>query len=98
MAAIVALASAGVLILGMSGLYVGLISGYTATIDRSRADIMVLPPDAKSLLNSGGLPARILPMIYMHPDVAEVRDLDGDWGRFYGPHKKDPSQVNVSIV
>ena len=98
LAAVVALASAGVLVLGMSGLFVGLISAYTATIDRSRADIMVLRPQAKSLNNSGGLPARILPLVYMHPDVVEVRDLDGDGGRFYGPGKKDPSFVNVSII
>ncbi|MES1197001.1 MAG: ABC transporter permease [Pseudomonadota bacterium] len=98
MAAVVALSAAGVLVLGLSGLFVGLISGYTATIDRSRADIMILPPDAKSLLNSGGMPARIMPMIYQHPDVTEVRDLDGDWGRFYGPGKKDPENVNASII
>ncbi|HVZ99750.1 MAG TPA: ABC transporter permease [Caulobacterales bacterium] len=98
MAAVVALGAAGVLVLGMSGLFVGLISGYTATIDRSRAEIMILPPDAKSLLNSGGLPARIMPLIYMQPNVTEVRDLDGDWGRFYGPAKKDPSNCNVSII
>jgi putative ABC transport system permease protein len=98
MAAIVALASAGVLVLGMSGLFVGLISGYTATIDRSRADIMVLPPNAKSLNNSGGMPARILPLVYLNPSVTEVRDLDGDDGRFYGPGKSDPEYVSVSIV
>jgi len=98
MAAIVALASAGVLVLGMSGLFVGLISGYTATIDRSRADIMILPPNAKSMNNSGGLPARVLPLVYVNPDVVEVRDLDGDDGRFFGPDKADPSYVNVSIV
>ena len=98
MAAVVALSAAGVLVLGLSGLFVGLISGYTATIDRSRADIMILPPDAKSLLNSGGLPARIMPMIYQQPDVTEVRDLDGDWGRFYGPAKKDAENVNASII
>lgn len=98
MAAMVALACAGILVLGMSSLFVGLISAYTATIDRSRADIMVLQPDAKSLLNSGGIPKRILPLIYLHPEVTEVRDLDGDGGRFYGPHKADPSFVNVSII
>lgn len=97
-AAMVALAAAGVLVLGMCGLFVGLINGYTATIDRSRADIMVLPANAKSLNNSGGMPARILPIIYRHPAVTEVRDLDGDWGRFYGPRKKDPEQVQVSVV
>ena len=98
MAAMVALACAGVLVLGMSGLFVGLISGYTATIDRSRADILVLPPHAKSLNNSGGMPARILPIVYMNREVTEVRDLDGDGGRFYGPGKSDPEYVNVSIV
>jgi putative ABC transport system permease protein len=98
MAAMVALACAGVLVLGMSGLFVGLISGYTATIDRSRADIMVLPPNAKSLNNSGGMPARILPIVYMNHEVTEVRDLDGDGGRFYGPGKSDPEYVNVSVV
>lgn len=98
MAAIVALAAAGVLVLGMCGLFVGLISGFTAIIDRSRADIMVLPPNAKSLNNSGGLPDRILPLIYVHPEVTEVRDLDGDWGRFYGPGKHDPTNVQASVV
>lgn len=97
-AAMVALAAAGILVLGMCGLFVGLISGYTATIDRSRADIIVLPPNAKSINNSGGMPARILPIVYRHPDVVEVRDLDGDGGRFYGPGKRDPTYVNVSIV
>jgi putative ABC transport system permease protein len=98
MAAIVALASAGVLVLGMSGLFVGLISGYTATIDRSRADIMVLGPNAKSMNGPAGLPARVLPLIYMNPNVTEVRDLDGDDGRFYSAGKSDPEYVSVSIV
>ena len=98
MAAMVALACAGVLVLGMCGLFVGLISGYTATIDRSRADIMVLPPNAKSLNNSGGMPARILPLVYMNPSVTEVRDLDGDGGRFYAPGKSDPEYVNANVI
>lgn len=98
MAAIVALAAAGVLVLGMCGLFVGLISGFTATIDRSRADIMVLPPNAKSLNNSGGLPQRVLPLIYVQPEVAEVRDLDDDGGRFYGASKPDPEYVQVQVV
>jgi putative ABC transport system permease protein len=82
----------------MAGLFIGLISAYTATLDRSRADVMVLSPDAKSILNSNGIPRRIMPLVYRHPDVVEVRDLDGDWGRFYGPRKPDPSNVNVSII
>jgi len=98
MAAIVALACAGVLVLGMSGLFVGLISAYTATIDRSRADIMVLQPNAKSMNGPPALPRRIMPLMYMNPEVMEVRDLDGDGGRFYGPGKSDPEYVNASVV
>lgn len=98
MAAMVALACAGVLILSLSGLFVGLIGAYTATIDRSRADIMVLPPQAKTLNNSGGIPERILPLVYLHPEVVEARDLDGDWGQFFGPGKKEPTQVQVSVI
>jgi putative ABC transport system permease protein len=97
-AAVVALACAGVLILSMSGFLVGILAGYTATIDRSRADIMVLMPEARSLMNSGGIPARIMPLVYMHPDVVEVRDLAGDGGRFSVESKPDPQYVNISIV
>jgi putative ABC transport system permease protein len=98
MAAMMAVASAGVLVLGMCGLFVGLINGYTATIDRSRADIMVLMPNSKTLFGNNSLPSRVLPLIYMHPDVREVRALDGSGGTFYGPSKSDPIYVNVSIV
>jgi len=98
MAAIVALACAGVLVLGMSGLFVGMIGAFTATIDRSRADIMVLPPSAKAIDGPPALPQRIMPLIYMNPAVVEVRDLDGDGGRFYGPGKTDPEYVQASVI
>jgi putative ABC transport system permease protein len=97
-AAVVALSCAGILILSMSGFLVGILAGYTATIDRSRADIMVLMPEARSLMNSGGIPARIMPLVYMHPAVIEVRDLAGDGGRFAVEGKPDPTYVNISIV
>jgi putative ABC transport system permease protein len=99
MAAMMAVASAGVLVLGMCGLFIGLINGYTAPLDRSRADIMVLMPNTKTLFtNDSGLPARILPLVYLHPEVTEVRSLDGWGGTFYGTKKSDPIQVSVSIV
>jgi putative ABC transport system permease protein len=49
-------------------------------------------------MNSGGIPARIMPLVYMHPDVVEVRDLAGDGGRFSVESKPDPQYVNISIV
>ena len=60
-AARAALAFSGLLVLAQVGMFSGIVHGITATIDRSRADILVLGPKNESLINSGpnGLPARI---------------------------------------
>ena len=73
-AAIVALAFSGLLILAQVGMFVGIVQGATATIDRSRASIMILPSKMESLINSGGgtLPGRIQPAIYLNPEVIEA--------------------------
>jgi putative ABC transport system permease protein len=83
-AAIVALAFSGLLILAQVGMFTGIVHGITASIDRSRADLMILAPKNESLINSGpdGLPARIQPQIYMNPEVVEVGSLDGDGARW----------------
>ncbi len=81
LAAIIALALSGLLILAFVGLFVGMAASFTATIDRSRADIMVMPPQQESLLSDGqGLPRRIEPLIYLDPHVVEVKDMEGNWG------------------
>ncbi len=83
LAAIVALAFSGLLVLAQVGMFMGIGKAFTATIDRSPADIMILPTKAESLMNTGGLPRRVMPLIYMNPDVIQVADLDGDgamWG------------------
>jgi putative ABC transport system permease protein len=72
MAAIIALALSGLLVMAFIGLFLGIGKAITATIDRSRADIMVLGPKSESLINSGGnsgLPKRIKPLIYLNPGV-----------------------------
>jgi putative ABC transport system permease protein len=83
-AAIVALAFSGLLILAQVGMFTGIVHGITASIDRSRADLMILAPKNESLINSGpdGLPERIQPQIYMNPEVVEVGSLDGDGARW----------------
>ena len=79
MAAIVALAFAGLLVLAFVGLFMGIGKAFTATIDRSPAQIMILGPKAEALFNGGaGVPRRIMPQIYMHPEVLEVSNLDGN--------------------
>jgi putative ABC transport system permease protein len=103
-AAVVALAFSGLLILAQVGMFTGIVQGATATIDRSRADIMILPKKMESLINSGGgsLPGRLQPQIYMNPEVVEVASMDNDGGRWIN-HPKDGTKavttyVNVNMV
>jgi len=103
-AAVVALAFSGLLILAQVGMFTGIVQGATATIDRSRADIMILPKKMESLINSGGgsLPARLQPQIYMNPEVVEVASMDNDGGRWIN-HPKDGKKavttfININMV
>ena len=80
-AAVVALAFSGLLILAQIGMFTGIVKGITATIDRSRADIIVMGPKVEALIDSGpgtGVPTRIMPLIYLNPQVVEVQDLQGN--------------------
>jgi putative ABC transport system permease protein len=103
-AAVVALAFSGLLILAQVGMFTGIVKGATATIDRSRADIMILPAKMESLINSGGgsLPARLQPQIYLNPEVVEVAAFDGDGGRWVNRPKDGKkavtTYVNVNMV
>jgi putative ABC transport system permease protein len=83
MAAVVALAFSGLLVLAQVGIFDGIGKGFTAQIDRARADIMVLGPGAKALFGGpSGLPRRMIPLVYSHPEVLQVAPLDGSGGRF----------------
>lgn len=80
-AAVVALAFSGLLILAQVGMFTGIVKGITATIDRSRADIIIMGPKVTSMINSGpgsGVPNRIRPLIYLNPSVTEVDGLSGN--------------------
>jgi putative ABC transport system permease protein len=105
MAAIFALALSGLLVMAFIGLFMGIGKAITATIDRSRADIMVLGAHSESLINSGGnsgLPKRILPLIYLNPGVKAVAELSGDgapWSNRPGPNmKRTGTYVNTWTV
>lgn len=102
LAAIIALALAGVLMLALGAMFIGIMQSFTATIDKSRAEIIILSPKAEASGGPGGgpgpLPKRVVPLIYRHPDVIEVQDLPDDFGRFIGPSKAAPSMVNIMII
>lgn len=94
-AAVIALAFSGLLILAQVGMFTGIVQAATATIDRSRADLMILPAKSESLINSGpsSLPRRIGPQLYLNPNVAEVASFDGSGGRWANIPKDGEKQV-----
>ncbi len=102
LAAIIALALAGVLMLALGAMFIGIMNSFTATIDKSRAELIILSPKAQASGGPGGgpgpLPKRVVPLIYRHPDVIEVQDLPDDFGRFIGPGQPSPSMVNIMII
>jgi putative ABC transport system permease protein len=89
LAAVIALAVAGLLVLAMTGMFMGMAKSFTATVDRSPAAIMVLPPDAESLFgNNSGQPRRVIPKIYQNAEVTEVQPLAMNWA-FWSNFPKD---------
>ncbi|CAN5376890.1 FtsX-like permease family protein [soil metagenome] len=92
MAAVMALALSGLLVLGMAGVFIGIGKGFTATIERSSADIIIMQPGAKSLIGGpSGVPRRFIPLAYNHPEVVEVQPLDGAGGSFQSIKNVDPT-------
>lgn len=92
MAAVMALALSGLLVLAMTGVFIGIGKGFTATIERSGADIMIMQPGATSLIGGpSGVPRRFIPLAYRHPQVVEVKPLDGAGGTFQSIKNYDPT-------
>ncbi|MGQ3039059.1 MAG: ABC transporter permease [Brevundimonas sp.] len=92
MAAVMALALSGLLVLAMTGVFIGIGKGFTATIERSGADIIIMQPGAKSLIGGpSGVPRRFIPLAYRNPAVVEVQPLDGAGGSFQSVKNFDPT-------
>lgn len=74
LAAVIALAFSGVLILSLLGLMTGLVRSITASLDRSRADLIIMPPKMDSIFGPMAveLPSRITPQIYLSTDVRDL--------------------------
>jgi putative ABC transport system permease protein len=94
MAAVMALALSGLLVLAMTGVFIGIGKGFTAQIERSRADVIIMQPGAKSLIGGpSGVPRRFIPLVYNNPEVVEVQPLDGAGGTFQSVKNVDPDPV-----
>lgn len=88
LAAVVALAFSGLLVLAQVGMFMGIGKAFTATIDRSRADLFILPAKSESLMNTGGMPRRVMPLLYLNPQVRAVADMDDGGGMFSNTEAK----------
>jgi putative ABC transport system permease protein len=100
MAAVLALALSGLLLMAMTGMFVGMGKAFTAVIDRSPADIMVISAQSENLNDNPGMPRRLKPSIYMHPEVVAVDERQTGWGRFQnqpGPDGK-PKSSGVQVM
>lgn len=103
LAAIIALAFSGLLVLAQVGMFAGISNSFTASIDRSRADLMVLPPKSEALFGGGNsVPRRLMPELYLNPEVVEVADLDGGGGMWVnqpGPDGKRKREfINMFVI
>jgi putative ABC transport system permease protein len=94
LAAVIALAFCGMMVMAFSGMFAGIIHTEFATWERSRADLIILPANVKSLVNSNAsLPARAKPLIYLHPEVVDVEELGGNGAQFVNTPKPGQKQV-----
>ncbi|MCV0415361.1 MAG: ABC transporter permease [Brevundimonas sp.] len=92
MAAVMALALSGLLVLAMTGVFIGIGKGFTAAIERSRADVIIMQPGATQLFGgSMGVPRRFIPLAYNHPEVVEVRAMEINGGNLQNVRDVDPT-------
>ncbi|MFN6980554.1 MAG: ABC transporter permease [Brevundimonas sp.] len=92
MAAVMALALSGLLVLAMTGVFIGIGKGFTAAIERSRADVIIMQPGATQLFGGGmAVPRRFIPLAYNHPEVVEVKAMEINGGNLQNVREIDPT-------
>jgi putative ABC transport system permease protein len=103
LAAVIALALAGVLMLALSAMFIGIMQSFTATIDKSRAQLIILPFKARLHGWRSGrrrwrahCPSASCRSSIATPTWSRFRILPGDFGRFFGPGKTAPSRWSTS--
>jgi len=98
LAAVIALALSGMLVLVMQGLFLGIIHTALATTERSRADIFILPTKVPSMVNGDPtLPKRVQPQIFQNPHVTEVRSVEEAFGAWVNHPTGGAKQVQTFI-
>ena len=97
MAAVIALALSGLLILSITGMFLGIGKAFSATIDNSPADIIILNPKAENLDGVEGLPNRVLPTMYVHPDTKQVAEMTRNGARWQNRPSGEQKQKDTFV-
>jgi putative ABC transport system permease protein len=98
MAAVLALALSGTMVLVMQGLFTGIVHTVFATTERSRADIFIMPVKTPTLVQSNAsLPDRVEPLIFLNPHVTEVRSFEGGGGLWVNMPRPGEKQVQKFV-
>lgn len=98
LAAVIALAFCGMMVLAFSGMFAGIIHAELATWERSPAQIIILPPNVTSLVNSNAsLPSRVRPLIYINPAVVDVEPITGNNAQWINHPKPGQKQVQTFV-
>jgi putative ABC transport system permease protein len=103
LAAMMALSLSGLLVLVMTGLFSGILKMSLASIERSRAEIFIMPMDTDTLISSNPtLPARVVPLLFRNSEVTEarsIRDVSGEWANKPNDGERQVRKlVTVSLV
>ena len=98
LAAIIALAFSGMMVMAFSGMFAGIIHAEFAIWERSHADLIVLPANVRSIVNGNpSLPARVKPLIYLDPEVVDVESIASNGAQWVNTPKPGGKQVQTFI-
>lgn len=92
MAAVMALALSGLLVLAMTGVFIGIGQSFTAQTERSGADIIIMRPGVTNMMSGpSGVARRFIPQVYNHPEVVEVQSFFTTGGTFQSVKDYNPT-------
>ncbi|MGZ3299104.1 MAG: ABC transporter permease, partial [Asticcacaulis sp.] len=92
MAAIVALAFCGMLVLAFTGLFMGIVASFSAIFGNTPADLVVLNGQSQSWFGGGDMPSRVVPQVFQNPEVVEAREMALGNGQFSTWPKTAPGE------
>ena len=95
LAAVLAVAFSGLLVLVQLGLLLGMVASFTAVVDQAGADLWVVEGRTESFDLAREMPRRYEMRVRTHPDVASVQPLAFAWTDWRRP---DGGRVTIYLI